>query len=82
MSKRDDTRAVERWNRLHPVGTRVNAYPGCRPEDDPQATVLNTVTRSAATVLGGHTPVVWVRDHGACIALTHVDPKPQGEVTP
>ncbi len=29
--------------------------------------------RSRATLLGGHTDVVWVHGHGACIALTHID---------
>lgn len=65
---------VARWNRLHPVGTPVVAYPGCRPEDDPNGEALTTRTRSAASVLGGHTAVVWVDGHSACIALTHVDP--------
>lgn len=64
---------VARWNRLHPVGTPVVAYPGCRPEDGPDEHLV-TRTRSKAEVLGGHTAVVWVEGHGACIALTHVDP--------
>jgi hypothetical protein len=65
--------AVE-WNERYPVGTPVVAYPGCRPEDDPKAERLETRTRSRASTLGGHTPVVWVDGHSACIALTHVDP--------
>ncbi|MFG3660293.1 hypothetical protein [Streptomyces sp. NPDC047706] len=65
--------AVDAWNRLHPVGTPVVAYPGCRPEDVRNATRIVTSTRSKATVLGGHTAVVWVHGHGACIALSHVD---------
>lgn len=64
---------ADEWNRLYPVGTPVTAYPGCRPEDDPHGDRLVTHTRNKAEVLGGHTDVVWVDGHGACIALTHVD---------
>ncbi|MFD5900966.1 hypothetical protein ACFWHG_05640 [Streptomyces microflavus] len=66
---------ADRWNAQYPVGTPVFAYPGCRPEDDPKCTQLTTRTRSAASVLGGHTAVVWVDGHSACISLTHVDPR-------
>lgn len=69
---------ADRWNAAHRVGTRVTAYPGCRPDSrDPAdhcCPVIDTVTRSRAQVLGGHTAVVWVDGHGACIALTHTDP--------
>ena len=65
---------AEQFNALYPVGSPVVAYPGARPEDIPSATRLATRTRSEAQVLGGHTDVVWVEGHGACIALTHVDP--------
>jgi len=61
------------WNARYPVGTPVAAYPGCRPEGDPNGERLVTRTRSRASTLGGHTPVVWVDGHSACIALTHVD---------
>ncbi|MEH0657673.1 hypothetical protein QA860_08000 [Streptomyces stelliscabiei] len=61
------------FNARYQVGTLVFAYPGARPEDYPQATRLVTKTRSRASVLGGHTDVVWVDGHSACIALTHVD---------
>ncbi|MEV6737942.1 hypothetical protein AB0N14_13805 [Streptomyces sp. NPDC051104] len=64
---------AEAWNLAHPVGTPVIAYPGFRPEDDPDATRIVTTTRSKATVLGGHTAVVWVHGHSACIALSHID---------
>ncbi len=64
---------AETFNARHPVGTPVFAYPGARPEDVPSARRLVTRTRSKATVLGGHTDVVWVDGHSACIALTHVD---------
>jgi hypothetical protein len=61
------------WNARHPVGTPVTAYPGARPEDDPDCERLTTRTRSKAEVLQGHTDVVWVDGHPACIALTHID---------
>lgn len=62
------------WNSRYPVGTPVIAYPGCRPVDDSNAERLVTRTRSKASTLGGHTPVVWVDGHGSCISLTHIDP--------
>ncbi|RBL81574.1 hypothetical protein DDE05_43615 [Streptomyces cavourensis] len=68
---------AERWNAQYPVGTPVFAYPACRPEDHPTDEQLVTRTRSTASVLGGHTAVVWVEGHGACISLTHVDPRPE-----
>lgn len=61
------------FNERYPVGTPVIAYPGGRPEDFPNDTRIVTRTRSTATVLGGHTDVVWVDGHSACIALTHID---------
>jgi len=61
------------WNERYPIGTPVMAYPGCRSEDDPNDERLVTRTRSRASTLGGHTPVVWVDGHGACISLTHID---------
>lgn len=64
---------AETFNSLHKVGTPVFAYPGARPEDIPSARRLVTRTRSRASVLGGHTDVVWVDGHSACIALSHVD---------
>lgn len=64
---------ADEFNALYEVGIPVFAYPGARPEDIPSARRLVTRTRSRATVLGGHTDVVWVEEHGSCIALTHVD---------
>lgn len=67
------------FNAAYPVGTPVFAYPGARPEDIPSARRLVTRTRSRASVLGGHTDVVWVDGHSACIALSHVDVVPEAE---
>lgn len=71
-----EAEAAELWNRLHPIGTPVTAYPGIRPEDSwnpEKVTRIITSTSSKATILGGHTAVVWVYGHSACITLTHVD---------
>jgi hypothetical protein len=65
---------ADEFNARYKVGTPVIAYPGARPEDIPSARRLITRTRSEAQVLGGHTDVVWVDGHGACIALSHIDP--------
>ncbi|MEU6543960.1 hypothetical protein [Streptomyces sp. NPDC046859] len=64
---------ADTFNARYPVGTPVFAYPGARPEDFPNDRRLVTRTRSKASVLGGHTDVVWVDGHSACIALSHVD---------
>lgn len=65
---------ADEFNKLFPVGMPVVAYPGVRPEDDRNAPRLVTKTRSEAQLFCGHTDVVWVEGHGACIALTHIDP--------
>jgi hypothetical protein len=66
----------EEFNAAHPVGTPVVAYPGVRP-DDPAAEafgVTRIVTRTRTEAWSAHgTPVVMVNDHGAWIALTHID---------
>jgi hypothetical protein len=62
---------AEEFNRLHPVGTPVVAFPcmrGC-----PDHPGLVTVTRTPAWTLGDHTPVVTVEGYAGGIALTHVD---------
>ncbi|MFJ7999049.1 hypothetical protein ACIQ7D_18140 [Streptomyces sp. NPDC096310] len=68
-----DELTAAQWNAQYPPGTSVTAYPGMRGEDP-----LTTRTCSKAWTLGGHTPVVMVDGHGACIALTHVDPAEGG----
>ncbi|MER6191815.1 hypothetical protein [Streptomyces cyaneofuscatus] len=70
---------VDRWNAQYPVGTPVTAHPGFRPETDPKGTQLITRTRSAASVLSGHTAVVWVEGHSSCIKLTHVYPRHESD---
>jgi hypothetical protein len=66
---------AEQWNAVYPVGTLVFAYPGCRPEFSSDARRFVTKTRTEAKSVGlDRDGVVWVEDHGAYIALTHVDP--------
>ena len=62
-------RAVARFNLLYPVGVRVRYWTGVR-----EGYGVESATRSEAQMLGGHTAVVWVEGHGACIALSHVEP--------
>jgi hypothetical protein len=67
---------VMSFNAAHPVGTPVMAYPGCRPELDPDGQLgrrMKTRTRTTAWLANGHTPVVMVEDYSSWIALTHVD---------
>lgn len=65
---------VTGWNEKYPEGTPVLYWTGAREGDGKLSRA-----RSAAQVAGGHTAVVWVADHGAYIALTHVRPISEGE---
>lgn len=65
----DPAARVDARNRLYPEGRAVRYWTGVR-----EGSGLTGHTRSRAEVLGGHTAVVWVTGHGACIALTHVQP--------
>ncbi|MGW2213263.1 hypothetical protein [Streptomyces sp. NPDC001781] len=71
---RGEARRAEAWNATYPEGTPVRYWTGAR-----EGAGVKGRTRSAASVLGGHTAVVWVTGHGACIALTHVQPIPESE---
>lgn len=65
----DLEKEVAAFNEKNPVGTSVQYWPGERRGEGREST-----TRTKAYLLGNHTPVVWVVDHPACIALTHVLP--------
>lgn len=71
-----DYAAAEAWNRAHDVGIPVRYWPGLHEGDG-----IESTTRSLATVLGGHTAVVWVEGRPDCIALSHVEPKVEPRVT-
>lgn len=60
-------KVVDKWNKAHPVGTKVRIWPGIREGDG-----IETATKSAASVLGAHTAVVWTEARPDCIALSHV----------
>ena len=64
MNKHD---ILDRFNKTVPLGTPVRFWPGVR-----EGVGREGKTRSAAELLGGHTPVVWIEDWSGCIALTHV----------
>lgn len=68
---RRESAAAAAFNAAHRVGTRVAVYPGTR-----DGRRIETVTRSEAQVLSGHTAVVWVAGVAGCIALGHVDVLP------
>ncbi|MEV8248111.1 hypothetical protein AB0R01_30710 [Streptomyces rochei] len=61
---------ADAWNATCPEGTAVRYWTGLREGDGKTGQ-----TRSQAEVLQGHTAVVWVTGHGACIALSHVEPQ-------
>ena len=62
-----NTRAVEQFNARFPVGTPVLYWPGVREGEGRES-----VTRSEAWLLGGHTPVVMVEGYAGGIALSHI----------
>ena len=63
-----EAEVVKRWNTSHGVGVPVRYWTGER-----RGTGQRSHTRSKAQLLGGHTAVVWVEGHPACISLTHVE---------
>jgi hypothetical protein len=65
---------VEAWNLTYPVSQAIRYWTGAR-----EGAGRTGRTRTAATLLEGHTAVVWVTGHAACVALTHVDPIPESE---
>ena len=58
---------VDSFNKKASIGATVRYWTGLREGDG-----VESKTRTEAQILQGHTPVVWVEGHGACIALTHV----------
>ncbi len=62
---------VDRFNARYPVGMLIRYWKDAGGKHTPSR-VTRTVTR--ASVLSGHTPVVWVEGESGCIALTHGAP--------
>ena len=54
----------DRWNQCYPVGTLVEFHPVI---GEPAHRLRKT--RTPASVLSGHTAVVWLEDESGCVAL-------------
>lgn len=54
----------DEWNAAYPVGTLVEYHPIIDEED-----YRLRKTRSKASILSGHTAVVWLEDERGCVAL-------------
>jgi hypothetical protein len=65
IRRRGWRRSGGKWNRLHPVGTKVVAL-----LDNGQK--LRSETTAPATLLGGHTAVAWLKDMTGCYKLDRV----------
>lgn len=66
LKKRNRQRElVDAWNSEHEVGTEVEVALD-------NGTKINTKTVSHATLLGGHTAVIWVKGISGCYALERV----------
>jgi hypothetical protein len=57
--------AVDRWNKKHAVGDVVFYR-------DDHGALHETKTRTPASVLGGHTAVIWVDCEIGCVALERI----------
>jgi hypothetical protein len=72
MSRQPSAAALARqcaeWNERHRVGTPVTLR-----KDD--GTLVDTVTKSAAEILSGHTAVIWLEGIAGCYALERVSPR-------
>lgn len=80
-AKAEGQRQADEFNRWHPIGTPVIAYPSVRPEHSAAASAckrLETVTRTPAWTLGDGEPVVSVEGYAGGICLSHIDVVPGG----
>lgn len=59
------------FNRAHPIGTPVTLTFDLGNELEE---TVETKTRSAAQILGGHTAVIWVEGYAGCYELDRVQP--------
>jgi hypothetical protein len=69
---RDPKLNADTWNHQVAVGALVTYR-----KDDGK--LLTTRTRSEASVLGGHTAVVWIEGKAGCVALDRVTPIVDGD---
>ena len=61
-------RRVDAFNRRHKVGDTITVYSGLIGENPREVQIIEP----GASVLSGHTAVVWVTGGHGCIALSHV----------
>lgn len=62
---RAQQKVVDAWNAKYPVGQPVTVNRDSGEQ-------METVTRTPAQLLSGHTAVVWIEGIASCYALTHV----------
>ena len=67
LSARALNTQVDDWNSRNEVGVAVEYWKGPL-----EGQGRYSVTRTAAQLLQGHTPCLWVEGEPGCIALTHV----------
>ena len=63
--------ACQKFNEDFPVGTLMRAWPGALHSG---RSVTGAVLEPGATVLSGHTAVVYIEGVSGCLALTNVEP--------
>lgn len=68
MGTKQLQRQVDQWNARYPEGTEVTVR-----KDDGE--FISTKTCSLASVLGGHTAVVWLDGISGCYLLDRVTPR-------
>lgn len=64
-----EQKKCDEFNDRYPVGTLVRYWRGVK-EDAPSG---EGPTRYPATVLSGHTAVIWVYGCRGCVALSHIE---------
>lgn len=65
MDKKTEESKVDEWNKKYVVGIEVNVT-----KDNGE--VIRTKTNSYATLLSGHTAVIWLVDLRGCYLLDRV----------
>ena len=68
-SFKSDAAKVTAFNKANPVGTVVRYWKGLK-EGEPSGVGPTT---HEASLLGGHSAVVWIDGCSGCVALSHVE---------
>ena len=66
---------VNRWNATYPVGTLVKRYRLMHPRQEPAGCFK---TRLPASVLSGHSAVVWLDGFPGCVDLDSLEVMAEG----